>query len=198
MLLLFSVAQPSFTTRGGCATVSSLTYQRRGGMCGQPAHTSPHLSPTSAPPRPHCLSLLLRPSPLHHLCSLTSRASSLFRPAPASPRRAPQPLPPVADILSYAAIEFRERAAVKSLEIQGSFGSKAKEEERGSTRGSRPNLRHVKGRWRQLLNQMDNFPSSMAASKGDEDPLGEHPDKLADRLVFYEKLFFQVDTSEQG
>lgn len=109
-----------------------------------------------------------------------------------------QPLPPVADILSYAAIEFRERAAVKSLETQGSFGSKAKEEERGSTRGSRQKSRLGKGRWEQLLNQMDNFPSSMAASKGDEDPLGEHPDKLADRLVFYEKLFFQVDTSEQG
>jgi hypothetical protein len=53
------------------------------------AQPQPHLSP----PRPHCLSLLLRPSPLHHLCSLTSRASSLFRPAPASPRRAPQPQP---------------------------------------------------------------------------------------------------------
>jgi len=42
MLLLFS-AQPGITTRGGCATVSSLAYQRRGGMMklvlGVPADT---------------------------------------------------------------------------------------------------------------------------------------------------------------
>jgi len=93
LMFLISVALTGFAPRGGYATVSSLTFQGRCGRCGQPAHTSPHLSPTSAPPRPHCLSLLLRPSPLHHLCSLTSRASSLFRPAPASPRRAPQPQP---------------------------------------------------------------------------------------------------------
>ena len=95
MLLTFTFAfETGYAPRSGCSTVSSITFQERGGRCGQPAHTSPQLSPTSAPPRPHCLSLLLRPSPLHHLCSLTSRASSLFRPAPASLRRAHHPLPP--------------------------------------------------------------------------------------------------------
>ena len=124
------------------------------------------------------------------------------------------------DVLSYAAIEFRERAAFKSLEIQESFGKKATKERKSTrelkraltrtsiralTRESNQNITHGLRRqnsgierWEELLSELFDPPSEEASEGNDDPTLGEKPDVLADRLVFYEKLFFEVDTSEQG
>ena len=51
-MFLISVAQTGFAPRGGCATVSSLTFQGREGRCGQPAHTSPNPQPHLSPATP--------------------------------------------------------------------------------------------------------------------------------------------------
>jgi hypothetical protein len=71
-MFLISVALTGFAPRGGYATVSSLMFQGRCGRCGQPAHTSPNLSPTSAP-HAHTASL--------YFCALRHSTISVHLPA---------------------------------------------------------------------------------------------------------------------
>ena len=89
--------------------------------------------------------------------------------SPVTPR---VPFPAVADVVSYAAVEFRERAEVKrrqSVSMDSGGGG---------------------GRWSKL--------NSVSKAKWMDASLDTEDDRevLASRLVFYEKLFFLVDAAD--
>ena len=85
----------------------------------------------------------------------------------------------VADVVSYAAVEFRERAAVKK-----------RNSTMESSSPTSASARARRGRWA-TLNTVSKAQWMDAQLDCEDDS-----ETLANRLVFYEKLFFQVDAAD--